>query len=420
MKRLIICLLCCLAFSLKAQETLQEYYNRATAAYENKDYSGYLENIREADKLRPNHPFIVPKVAAAWALNGRKTRSIQKLRQMMLMDATYDFINNPDFESIKGYKGYDKLVALQKRLATVEIHDEVYMTIEAAALHPESFVVLEDGELLLGSIREKKIVKVDRSGKVSDWLETPYAVLGMKVDFKKGHLWVSTAAVPEMKGFTATDQGKSVVLQIDIRTAEILQGIAYDEESIIGDLVVDQQDRIWLSNSMTPHLSRTETDTTKYLGAFNRKQFDLSDGYFSLQGLTLTDDEEYLYFSDYITGLFRINIKEDNIEKVFAPQTSLLKGIDGLYYYKNTLLAIHNGTKPYRVVQYFLDETGTYIDMERVINRGGESLGEPTLGQVKDGYFYYVANSPWPFYDEQKNLLVDQLKPIEIRRIKLD
>lgn len=419
MNRFLICFLCCLSFAVKAQ-TAQYYYTEATAAYEKKDYESFLDNIRRADGLRPNHPVIVPKVAVAWALNGRKTRSIQKLRQMMLMDATYDFINNPDFEAIKGHKGYDRLVELQKRLNVVEVNDEVFMTIDAAELHPESFIVLENGELLLGSIRQKKIVKVNQAGAVSDWLDTPYAVLGMKADFEKGHLWVSTAAIPEMEGFTKADQGKSVVLQVNIQTAEILQGLEYDEESTIGDIVVDQQDRVWMSNSMTPYLSRLETDTSNYLGAFNRKQFDLSEVYFSLQGLTLTEGEQYLYFSDYIKGLFRINLKTDDINKVFAPRTSLLKGIDGLYSYKNTLLAIHNGTKPYRVVQYFLDERGTHIQRERIINRGGESLGEPTLGQVKDGYFYYIANSPWPFYDEERNLQVDQLKPIEIRRIKLD
>ena len=84
------------------------------------------------------------------------------------------------------------------------------------------------------------------------------------------------------------------------------------------------------------------------------------------------------------------------------------------------MLAIHNGVKPYKVVQYFLDESGLFIDMERIINRGGESLGEPTLGQVKDGYFYYLANSPWAAYDANKNLLPEKVSPIEIRRIKLD
>jgi len=413
-------LLCTIHLMSQEEKTLQDYLNTATQAYEVKDYNLFLENIRQADELRPNHPAIVPKVAAAWALTGRKIRSIQKLNQMLLIDANFNFVDNTDFDNIRKHKYYKRLLALQVRLTTVEVNDEVFKTIDAGYLHPESFVLLENGEILLGSVREKKIVKVATDGTISDWLETPYAVLGMKADFERGFLWATTAALPEMLGFNQSDNGNSIVLQINLERAEIIQGISYDEASIIGDLVLDSENRLWLSNSMTPFISRNGTDTTNYLGAFNRLQFDLSDAYFSLQGLTLTDDERFLYVSDYVKGIFRIDITESDFDDVFAPETMLMKGIDGLYYYKSSLIAIHNGTKPYRIMQYFLNETGRNIESERVINRGGASLGEPTLGQVKDGYFYYLANSPWQAYDEEMNLDLSKVKPIEIRRFKLD
>jgi len=413
-------LLCTIHLMAQEEKTHQDYFNAAAEAYEAKDYNLFLENIRQADELRPNHPAIVPKVAAAWALTGRKIRSIQKLNQMLLMDANFNFVDNTDFDNIRNHKYYKRLLALQARLTTVEVNDEVFKTIDVGYLHPESFVLLENGEILLGSVREKKIVKVATDGTISDWLETPYAVLGMKADFERGFLWATTAALPEMLGFEQSDNGNSIVLQINLERAEIIQGISYDEASTIGDLVLDSENRLWLSNSMTPFISRNGTDTTNYLGAFNCLQFDLSDAYFSLQGLTLTDDERFLYVSDYVKGIFRIDITETDFDDVFAPETMLMKGIDGLYYYKNSLIAIHNGTKPYRIMQYFLNETGLNIESERVINRGGASLSEPTLGQVKDGYFYYLANSPWQAYDEEMNLDLSKVKPIEIRRFKLD
>ena len=160
------------------------------------------------------------------------------------------------------------------------------------------------------------------------------------------------------------------------------------------------------------------------MGAFSGKQFDLADAYFSLQGVTLSDDEKYLYVSDYIRGVFRVNLdtngNEDNIRRVAAPSTSLLKGVDGLYYYENSLIAIHNGSKPFKVMRYFLNDAQRTIVREEVINRGGASLGEPTLGQIKDGYFYYLANSPWGAYDLEHNLDLSKTSPIEIRRYKLD
>ncbi len=423
MRLLFILILCCLShLSLRGQgeATVDAYYKAATAAYESKDYELFLKNIRKADELRPNHPAIVPKLAAAWALTGRKIRSIQKLNQMLLMDAGFNFTDNPDFDKLKNHKSYKQLLALQARLQTPQVNDESFLSIDVGYLHPESFVLLDNGELLLGSIREKKIVKVNKDGSITDWVETPYAVLGMKADFQLGNLWVATAAIPEMKGYAPADKGKSIILQIKLSNGEIIQGIDYDEESTIGDLAVDGANRLWLSNSMTPYLMRDGTDTAQYLGAFSRKYYDLSDRFFSLQGLSLTDDEKYLYVSDYIRGILRIDIEGADIDEVFAPETSLLKGIDGLYFYKNTLIAIHNGTKPYRIVQYFLSDSGLNIEYESVINRGGETLGEPTLGQIKDGYFYYLANSPWQAYDQEMNLDLSKVKSIEIRRIKLD
>ncbi|PIQ48877.1 MAG: hypothetical protein COW03_08185, partial [Cytophagales bacterium CG12_big_fil_rev_8_21_14_0_65_40_12] len=146
----------------------------------------------------------------------------------------------------------------------------------------------------------------------------------------------------------------------------------------------------------------------------------LSSNFFNIQGLTLNQDQSSLYFADYIRGVAKINIATDDITNIEAPEGVLLKGIDGLYFYNNTLIAIHNGVKPFRVMQYFLDDTGDRILFGRIINQGGPSLGEPTLGQVKDGYFYYLANSPWGAYNENRELDLALVKPIEIRRIKLD
>tara|TARA_A100000171_G_C2137899_1_gene151914 strand:+ start:2801 stop:4066 length:1266 start_codon:yes stop_codon:yes gene_type:complete len=406
--------------SVFSQKTLNEYFQEGRAAYEAKDYKLYLEAMETIDEIRPNNPMVVYNLAGAYALNGRKIRSIQKLNQLLLMDATYDFKQNEDFDNIRRNKGYEELIALQAKLNRVEEYDEVFRIIDAGEIHPESFVVMDNGDILLGSIREKKIIRVDPDGNKIDLVKTEYAVLGMHIDPTNGLLWAATAALPEMLDYNPADKGKSLIMQINPTSGEVIQGLEYDEGTIIGDLAIDKESRIWLSNSLEPTLGRDNTDTTDFTGAFIRKQFDLSNGFFNLQGLALNEDEKYLYLADYITGVHRIDTETDDVVKVFAPEEILLKGIDGLYYYENSLIAIHNGVKPYRVMQYFLDETGQYILFGRVINQGGPSLGEPTLGQVKDGYFYYLANSPWIAYNEDRELDLRKVKPIEIRRIKLN
>jgi len=405
-------------FVLEAQD-LKTLIIEAQKANAEKDYATYLTKMLAADELRPNDPTIVYELAKAYALNKRRTRAIQTLNQLLLMDATIAFDQEASFDDLRNRRGYDRLLTLQRELSRQEVHDELFLAIDASELHPESFAILADGTVLLGSIREKRIVKLMPDGSYVNWLETPYGVLGMKIDVLTNTLWVATAALPEMIGYSPLDRGKSIVLQVDLATGFILQGLEYDEGSTIVDIEPDSEQHLWLSNSFEPLLSRDDIDTTNMLGAFTRLTFDLSLSHFNLQGLSLSENEEFLYFSDYIKGLYRINIALGEIEPVLADNTILLKGIDGLYSYKNTLIAIHNGTKPYKVVQYFLNEEGNFIDLEQVINRGGESLGEPTLGQIKDGYFYYLANSPWEAYASGE-FKVDDWGPIEIRRIKLD
>ena len=198
-----------------SQKTINEYYKEGLAAYEAKDYKLYLEAMEAIDELRPNYPVVVYNLAGAYALNGRKIRSIQRLNQLLLMDATYDFQQNEDFKSIRRNKGYDELITLQAKLNRVEEHDEVFRTIDAGEIHPESFVIMDNGDILLGSVREKKIIRVDPEGSKIDLVKTEYSVLGMHVDPTNGLLWAATAAMPEMLDYNPADKGKSLIMQID-------------------------------------------------------------------------------------------------------------------------------------------------------------------------------------------------------------
>ena len=405
---------------LSAQQSAQLFYKMGNEAYEGKKYKKYLQLMRQADELLPNHPTITEGLVRGYALTGRKTRSIQHLRKLLMMDATFEFQEDSDLKSIVGSRGYQGVVNLKRLLLNPEVNDELYRTIETDSLHVEGLVILDNGDLLLSSVHQKKIVRVDSAGNITDLLETPYSALGMKVDTHTGFLWVATAAMPEMLGFEEEDRGHSVIFQIDIESGNVKQAMSFEEEEMYGDLVLDSLSRIWLTNSQTPYLSRDNTEDVQSYGSFVRKQMDLSGTHFNLQGLTLNEDESALYFADYQSGLYRMRVADDHVDEVLANSDFLLKGIDGLYYYKNSLIAIKNGVKPNQVVQYYLDEEGLNIIGRRVINRGGAGLGEPTLGQIKEGYFYYIANSPWGAYNEDGRLQMEKVSPLQIRRFKLD
>lgn len=57
-----------------------------------------------------------------------------------------------------------------------------------------------------------------------------------------------------------------------------------------------------------------------------------------------------------------------------------LKGTDGLYFYKNGLLAIQNGVSPMQVVYLSLDKKLPKITQRKVLENNNPALNEPTLG----------------------------------------
>ncbi len=77
-----------------------------------------------------------------------------------------------------------------------------------------------------------------------------------------------------------------------------------------------------------------------------------------------------------------------------------LNGIDGLYFDHGTLITVHNGTTPERVVVFTLDTSLKSITSEHIIERSTRTLGDPTHGVVVNHYFYYIANSGWDVIDE--------------------
>ena len=113
-----------------------------------------------------------------------------------------------------------------------------------------------------------------------------------------------------------------------------------------------------------------------------------------MQGLTFNDKQSELFIADYLKGILRINIANPSERNWLEfPVNATKKGIDGLLWYNKTLLAIHNGAKPIRVVQYFLND-GNEILSAKVLDNNRPEFNEPALGTVVGNKFYFFANAP--------------------------
>ena len=124
--------------------------------------------------------------------------------------------------------------------------------------------------------------------------------------------------------------------------------------------------------------------------------------------------------ADYAKGIFLIDLATKKcLDLSPAPNITLL-GIDGLYSYRGTLLAVQNGINPLRLVRLYLGKDLDRVDRLETIEANDPVFDEPTLGVLVKDSFYLIANSQWGAIDEKGQLApAEKLKEPTVLKIRL-
>jgi len=94
-----------------------------------------------------------------------------------------------------------------------------------------------------------------------------------------------------------------------------------------------------------------------------------------------------------------------------------LGGIDGLYYYRGSLLAVHMTS----VRRHRLDEKNTRVLSTDVLETNHPLFDTPTTGIIVGSDFYYVANGQFRAVQKDGSLLpLDQLNEPAILKLHLN
>lgn len=378
-------------------------YNQSLDAYKNKDYHLFLKLAKQLDSIRPMHPTFTYNLASAYSLNGKKQEALSVLKTIVLANNTVAFEGDSDFESIKEDKKFKELLQLKVSQSAVIESSIQKISLSEKDLHPEGLLYLQKHKLwLASSIRNKKIVAFDANGKCTDWFtDCSYSVFALKTDSNQKYLWVACSAIPEMKGFTKKDDGKSEILKIEIATQKLIHRYRAEGSHVFGDIIVAKNNDIYISDSLEPFIYKIEKDSLLLWK-------DLKKEAFNLQGITFNEDESKLFIADYLKGVLVINIKTKEHSWLDFPEETSKKGIDGVVFYKKSLIAIQNGVMPIRIVRYKLNDSAAKIIDFVVMDNNREAFNEPALATLVQNKLYFFANSPWKFYD--KNFQLDETK----------
>jgi sugar lactone lactonase YvrE len=329
--------------------------------------------------------------------------------------------------SLAGAPRIDTAVARLGRATAPIIKSRVRFTLPDTTLHPEGVAFDArsgggGGRWFVGSVRERKIVVVERDGTTRDFIAPASdglaGVFGMAVDSTRRTLWVATTALARMDGFTPADSGRVGIYAYDLDTGRLRRKAWMTRDSSVthtfGDVAVAPNGDVYASDSQAPWIAKLA------LGADSLVRFLSHPLFRSLQGMAITPDGKTMFVADYSHGLVRVDLETRSVALLGVPRGVTQLGVDGLYWHRGALIGVQNGVTPPRIVRFCLDSTGRNVRALEVLERN-PAADEPTLGAIVGDSVFYVATSSWEKYgDDGKRVARIALRPPTVLGLALE
>ena len=119
-------------------------------------------------------------------------------------------------------------------------------------------------------------------------------------------------------------------------------------------------------------------------------------------------------------ALRRIDAATGEVSTVGQPPNLALLSIDGLYWYKGSLIGVQNAGSPGRVLRLKLSNDGTSISAFEVIEAGNPDFDIPTTGAISGDGLIVIANSQLTrLGDDGRVTPGPPLKPVKLLKIRL-
>ena len=410
------------AQQLNVQEA-NRHYNQGMDFYRLKQYAKAVDELETANFFRPKHPRFIYNLAVMYALNGEANECLTLLHRLADYKIFYPIEKDSDFESLFNNATFKEIVKYFYSNLEAISKSEIAFTLDQPDLLTEGIAFdSQTGNFFISSIHKRKVVEYESTGEQHDFIKEKqdgiWGVFGLKVDSKRRLLYACAATIEQSEGIDSSQLGKSGIFIYNLDNAQLVIKVLLDNKNqhLLGDLTIDPEGNIYTTDSKANVIY-------KLLAGVNKlEKFYTSNDFLSLQGLTISSDGRYLFVADYSTGVHRIDITTKEKILIGSPNDLMFLGIDGLYFYKNSLIGIQNGINPNRVLKMNLNESMNKIKSWVILESNNLLYSEPTLGAIVNNNFYYTANSQWESFTKDGGLSVPESelqKPV-ILKLKLD
>ncbi len=370
--------------------------------------------------LNPGDDYSLYLLAAAQTISGQSPAAMESLSKLRSMKSC--LVPRPStFDELNEMPSYDEIVKEIKSNAEALRSSEAAFSVAEKDLIPEG-IAFDPAEkaFYVSSLYKRKIVRIDASGKVMDFT-TPgqdglYSVLGMKVDAGRNHLWVVSSAEPEMKGYHKKEGNLAALFQYDLKTKKLIKKIATDASSshLLNDLSIDSGGTVYVTDTDTGEIFRIAKDSDKL------EVFAPKGTFVNPNGIDISTDGKQLFVADAVQGIYKIDTQTRAVQFLLYPKGIPTAGLDGMYFYDQSLIGISNVVSHGRVLRFRLNPAMDQITATEVLECNHPSFKYPTNGVIVKDELYYIANSQNKSYDHFGALHpMDQLQEVNLLKIKL-
>ena len=356
----------------------------ARQAIEAKDYVKLRSTLEELQPLLPGNPRVLYNLAASNAVLGNRQKALEQLGNLAAAGLIYDLGADTDFSSLRDSAEYAVVVRqMEQNRQPVGMSTPVQALKETDLLPEDITYDRAKRDFLVSSVVGSKIIHLN--GQVLAKSEWP--VLALRIDQRRRILWAATAWLPHCQSCRPEDKDKTALLSFQLDSGALLKRFDPPVTGMLGDMTISRKGDIYVSEGIH--------GAVLLLAAGKFERLDTPGEFPSPQTPALSEDERTLYVPDYVRGIAAIDLKSRQVTWLRPGPGVILSGIDGLYVYRNSLVAVQNGTNPTRIIRFSLD-----LQRQQILEANTPELGEPTHGTLVGDVFYFLANTGWSQFDE--------------------
>ncbi|MFC4219377.1 SMP-30/gluconolactonase/LRE family protein [Flagellimonas marina] len=305
-------------------------------------------------------------------------------------------------------------------------NSNIAFTIPEKDLIPESIAYdPATGSFFMGSTRKGKIIRRDRNGNIMDFGAAKqhgmWMVIGLKIDIDRRILWACSSGGDNLEDYSLKDdqEGRPAgIFKYDLDSGKLLGKFIYNapgEVHFFNDIAIAPNGDVFVTHMFQDHaIYRIKN------GSETLEKVYTSDVIQYPNGIAFSENGEKLYVA-HSDGIALINISSGEISPLEIPdglKISRRESIDGLYFYKNSLVGIQSDINT--VNRLFLDENGSKIIRSQPLEIKHPMMDTPTTGEIVKDEFYYIANAQFGKFDENGLLPMHKLYEPVILKVRLD